>query len=63
MAFRVGKIAEQGRAVSAGEMRDEPAIVDAGETQELGACWRMAKLAGSSAESAEDLGAGKHGTE
>jgi hypothetical protein len=30
-----------------GEMRDQPAIVDAGQTQELSACWSAAKLAGS----------------
>src|SRR5579864_1474923 len=50
-----------GRAVSAGKVRDQPAIVNAGQPQELGACWRMAKLACSGAEGAEDLGAGKHG--
>jgi hypothetical protein len=34
--------------------------VNAGQTQELGACWGAAKLAGSGAKGAEDLGAGKH---
>jgi hypothetical protein len=44
-------------------MRDQPAVVDAGQAQKLGACWGAAKLAGSGAKGAEDLGAGKHGEE
>ena len=36
-------------------------MVNAGQTQELGACWGAAKLAGSGAKGGEDLGAGKHG--
>jgi hypothetical protein len=44
----------------AGKMGDELAMVNAGQTQELGACWGAAKLAGSGAKSGEDLLAGKH---
>jgi hypothetical protein len=33
-------------------MWDQPSIVDAGQAQELGACWGAAKLTGSSAENA-----------
>lgn len=47
----------------AGKMGDELAMVNAGQTQEFGACWSAAKLAGSSAKGTEDLGAGEHGVE
>jgi hypothetical protein len=42
-------------------MRDQPAIVDSGKAQELGAGRCAAKLAGSGAKGAEDLRAGEHG--
>jgi hypothetical protein len=42
-------------------MRDQPAVMNAGQTQELSAGWGAAKLAGSGAKGTEDLGAGKHG--
>lgn len=47
----------------AGKMGNELAMVNAGQTQELGASWGASKLSGSGTEGAEDLGAGEHGTE
>jgi hypothetical protein len=35
--------------------------MNAGQSQELGAGWGVAKLAGSGAKGAEDLRAGEHG--
>src|SRR5215831_18743611 len=52
-----------GGAVSAREVWNQAAVMNACETQELGAGWGTAKLAGSGAKSAKDLRAGKHGEE
>ncbi len=49
-----------GGAVAAGEVRDQPAVMDAGEAHELGACGCTLEFAGGGAEGAEDLRAGKH---
>src|SRR5690242_10252959 len=49
-----------GRAVSVGEMRKQPAIVDSGKAQELDAGRCAAKLAGGGPKGGNELFAGKH---